>query len=135
MSNKAINVLSDMNHATHVVTWVPLVLETLNISRPSPRPSQRCINSGCLSRKAINLLDLPYTELIQTLSLYSRSDAWEGGREGNCILIPASLTLGVTVARSKTQIPGILSPTFINLTFRLSNNRLFNFCLMSNTKT
>ena len=33
---------------------------------------------------------------------------------------PASLTLGVTVARPKTQIPGIFSSTFIILTFRFS---------------
>ena len=82
VSNKAINVLCDLNHAImHVVTWLLLVLETLNISRPSPRPGQRCINSGCLSRKVINFLYLPYTDLIQTLTLYSHFDAWEGGKE------------------------------------------------------
>ena len=46
------------------------------------------------------------------------SNAWEGGREGNCILIPASLKLGVTMARSKTQIPGISFSNFYIPKFR-----------------
>ena len=65
------------------------------------------------------------------------------------MFIPASLKVGVTMARSKTQIPGIFFFNFYKsevLTFysnmkpyitqnqRSSNIQLFHFCLLSNTK-
>ena len=57
------------------------------------------------------------------------SDAWEGGRdrgkEGNCILIPASLKLSVTMARLKTQIPGIFFSNFYKSKFRSQKIRDF----------
>ena len=41
-----------------------------------------------------------------------------GGKEGNCILIPASLKLGVTMAKSKTQMPGIFLSNFYESKFK-----------------
>ena len=98
----------------------------------------------------LNLADftLPMNGNRRVKSSFTASFWCLGGKEGNCILIPASLMLVMTVAISKTQILGIFSPTFINATFRFSlkyetwitenqrssNNWPFDFCLLSNTK-